>query len=149
MSFGIYLCIVGCGLIAISIVGIVFFQYTKYWHTANGRITVSELEKDKSENMYHPRIEYQYSVGGEEITANYLDSFDAVTRFKSSFARSQAQGICNKYPQGKNVLVFYNPQNPKQACLEPGPPWRLLVISLVPGILFLLGGVYLIYNPLQ
>jgi hypothetical protein len=41
--------------------------------------------------------------------------------------QSHAQDIVNKYPQGKSVTVYYNPQDPKVCVLEAGIKGQVLV----------------------
>jgi hypothetical protein len=43
-----------------------------------------------------------------------------------------------KYPLGREVEVYYSPDNPKETILEPHAPWNKMIILLSAGIGFLL-----------
>jgi hypothetical protein len=81
------------------------------WPSTLGVITDSRMERinvggggseDKSV------IGYRYQVGGTSY-ASY--------RVKAGFLPG-GQTLLNRYPVGKQVEVFYNPQNPNDAALE-------------------------------
>jgi hypothetical protein len=38
-------------------------------------------------------------------------------------SRDQAEAVLARYPQGSVVRVYYNPERPQEACLEPGEHW--------------------------
>jgi hypothetical protein len=84
---------------------------------------------------YHAKIHFKYSVKGKSFTSNNV-TFGQSTK--------GAGEIVNHYPIGKKIKVFYNPQDPKVAVLEPGVSMSSYLF-LGFGILFsLMGLIFLI-----
>lgn len=97
------------------------------WPTVSGKVTrVSVVAEERQEDgddgrnrittVYRPDVQYSYAVGGREFhssawkwgwTALYPDE-------------ESAKAPAAKYTAGANVPVFYNPEIPEQAILEPG-----------------------------
>lgn len=97
---------------------------TKYYPTASGRITASEVGSQSLDvshsageriRTYSIDIEYKYDVDEKRYTAKKRKWHEAQTSF-SAYHDSRAR----RYPKGKQVTVYYNPKNPSQAVLEPG-----------------------------
>jgi hypothetical protein len=87
------------------------------WPQAKGVITVSRLEVSyyRQRKAFRALIQYRYRVGDTSYSSAQL-SFN-----KYHAAPSAAwQGVLDTYPVGKPVDVFYDPQNPAFAILEPG-----------------------------
>lgn len=126
---------------------------TNHWPTASGRIVASRIEvkkgikqpgtASKRHDYYSPAIEYQYSVGGKEYTASKIEAYFGG---KTSYAAEwQANQVLTKYPEGKNVLVFYDPKDPSRACIEPGVPWKLVLPMSLFALLSVGVGIALIF----
>lgn len=49
--------------------------------------------------------------------------------------------LIEKYPEGKEVNVFYNPSSPNESTLEPGRKDGVLTVIIVMSLLFILGFV--------
>jgi hypothetical protein len=73
-----------------------------------------------------PRITYAYRVDGEELTG------DRVAYAPSGVKRSVAERRAAAYPD--EVLVWYDPANPRDAYLERHSP-RLGIVLVVCGLL--------------
>ena len=142
-------CLVFIGVgVGFSIYGYNVLQNAKAsaeWPAAKGIITVSEVTKHESTTgtgtnkrrtvTYHAKIHYKYSANGKSYTSNNV-----------TFGQSTegAGEIVNRYPIGKKVKVFYNPQDPKVAVLEPGVSMASYLF-LGFGILFtLMGFIFLV-----
>ena len=139
--------IVICSLMLIWAVSIILSSLkTSNWPTASGNIIRTSIEFEKGTkkpgsdapgtwDSYYPKIEYQYSVSGNEYRSSKVE---AIFSGKASCNTEwQAKKIIEKYPEGRNVLVFYDPKDPSRACLESGIPWRLVF----PIILFSFVGI--------
>lgn len=105
------------------------------WPAVAGKIMRSEVESYKervSANgtltaFYRPVIEYAYEVGGQEYRSSQI-------RLNATMAGAQrwAEGVTRKYPEGGDVNVRHDPDNPANAILEnPGSiSWYLMALAV-------------------
>lgn len=90
------------------------------WPTVLGRITRSEVERSESTDedgtsySYTPRIEYAYTVMGQNYTSKQV----VFGGFSGMGSPKKPQLVASKYPLNDSVTVFYNPANPHEAVLE-------------------------------
>ncbi|MDR3466012.1 MAG: DUF3592 domain-containing protein [Xanthobacteraceae bacterium] len=126
-------------------------QASASWPTAAGTITVSEAiafqntetddpGRETVTTQYRVDIAFTYKVGGQEYHSD---------TWKWGWTRiyggpEQPQAIAAAYPVGKRVQVFYDPNEPSTAVLEPGNPQGSLV-QLVFGLVFGLGGLVMLW----
>ena len=114
------------------------------WPTVEGLIISSEVYEgccgEYSEGWW-PEVSYGYSVGETAYVSDKVEILDVGDSSTSYFA----QQVILRYPVGKQVMVYYNPEDPSMAVLEPGIPDNhylfslfLAVIALAP-ILLILG----------
>lgn len=88
------------------------------WPTAEGVITESEVTKSEDAeggDSYKPEIAYQYTVENqrhESYTIKYGEN--------SYGSRGRAQTVADTYPVGRQVIVYYDPEQPGRSVLEPG-----------------------------
>lgn len=80
------------------------------WPTVTGRISFSWAVLDGE------RIKYDYAVGGHSYVGHHI-SWRAAGG--SSSADPTPQELAEKYPPGSAVTVFYDPNYPATAVLEP------------------------------
>ena len=116
------------------------------WPTTGGTILSHKLSRVKFKEFNGDfytitvvYIRYGYAVNGISRESSALNSLSINSIVIPSYPPSYA----NRYPVGKNVLVYYNPKNPAEAVLEPG----LVDISKAFGgysSLFLVVGVFFV-----
>ena len=98
---------------------------TRNWPSVNGEIIQSDAKSPDNDLL--PHIVFKYQVEGElHQTAM---QFPAGTQPMPEFSRSYLQ----KYPVASKVLIYYNPENPRQATLEPegsADIWMILAIGI-------------------
>ncbi len=102
---------------------------TKTWKTADGVITCSDMVADAWRPS--PIIEYNYEVGGRTYKADKV-----AAGWSNSLSDWE---MVKKYPYGHTVKVFYNPDNPRQATLEPGTARLGMLLTLMGVCLLFLG----------
>ncbi|WP_424629281.1 DUF3592 domain-containing protein [Bradyrhizobium sp. SYSU BS000235] len=98
------------------------------WPTVLGKITevgivAEERREDDADDartrtttVYRSDVQYAYAVGGREFHSNaWKWGWTALYPDEAS-----ARGPIAKYATGASVPVFYNPENPEEAILEPG-----------------------------
>lgn len=103
---------------------------TLKWPCVAGKIEESRINFG-SRDLF-PHIEFSYAIGEQNFRQQI--TFPADITPTQEFAKSYV----DKYPVGFLVQVYYNPGNPQDATLEPGPAegdWLILVIGLAMLIL--------------
>jgi hypothetical protein len=110
------------------------------WSEASGRIIESKLADTQLEangiKYYENDISYTYSAGNKTYTGKTLDFMEWAN---PAFIKELK---ATKYYKGKNLTVYYNPQKPEMAALEPGLKLKyfllpLIGLTIISGIIFL------------
>lgn len=107
------------------------------WPSTNGKITsrtmlaqrFKEYDGDYYQNI-DGYIRYEYRVDGK------LYSSTVVNSIRSQYYPYQT---VLKYPEGKDVLVYYHPRNPARALLEPGWVFSSKAIGFFPSLMIIAG----------
>ena len=104
------------------------------WPPTQGEITSSYISSSSDEDgtSYSADIEFKYVVNDRWLTGDVVNFGEY-----GSGNMSHAEGIVNRYPTRKIVTVYYNPEQPETAVLEPGLTWSSYFI-LFMGIIFLI-----------
>ena len=97
-------------------------QESLSWPAVSGTVTRSQVERRTETDSdghtdvdYKPTVRFTYSVEGVEYQGMRLQ-FGAPDYDKNS----EAQAQLDPFPVGKEVPVYYNPENPKLAVLLTG-----------------------------
>jgi len=113
-------------------------KQTFSWPSVEGKIIHSEMAQGtgggpsatSSTTVYWADIKYRYQVRGRTYRENAIrigiDTGEA--------DRNQAEERHARYPVNSTVTVYYNPDKPKEACLER--------VVDVPSFLYLLAGAF-------
>lgn len=121
-------------------------EAAKNWPTAEGKITFSELNRTRNNegaDMYSAMVEYDYVVDGNKYNSSGIKTLDGSTSSKSSVKKQ-----LRKYARGTRVTVYYDPEYPDIAVLEPGTGLLLGVLLKLP-LLFCVGAVLMVLNLLK
>ncbi len=107
---------------------------SRNWPCVEGRITESTVQVTRRHHStsYSPQVAYTYSVMGQAYFSTAVTI--GATRTFSSYAKVQAR--LAKYPLGQTVSVYYDPQQPAQATLEPGATggaWGTVLMGIITG----------------
>jgi hypothetical protein len=112
------------------------------WPTVSGTVVESKVihsttrHKGRTRESHSARVTYRYEVGGAELQGSRI-SF----RFGSS-SKSAAEATVEKYPEGSQVQVHHDPDDPSLACLEPGTgDWQWVPLAIAACAVLLGGGV--------
>jgi hypothetical protein len=105
---------------------------SKNWPSTRGVITASTLATDNSNNgtnssvTYGASVKYSYSVAGQPLTGTKVTFGDY-----STSNPAHANSVRGRYPRGREVVVYYDPEDPSYAVLERdiGGNWILLVVG--------------------
>ena len=100
------------------------------WPTAPGIVTDSQVimqYDDEGDRTYKAAITYRYDVDGLEYNGNRRSVIE------TNLSNSQnAEKIVSQFVPGSPVQVYYRPDDPQDAVLEPGTNTALFLILLLP-----------------
>jgi hypothetical protein len=115
--------------------GIILFQanQSKSWLAAQGVITDSSVESH-GKSSYGAKVVYDYTVNEKSFSGRRV-AFGSY-----NISRSGAQNIVNRYPKGKTVSVYYDPNNPQACVLEAGVKGQAWVWPGI-GLIVVLAGI--------
>lgn len=107
-------------------------QNSKNWPFVTGQVTEFEIRNRPADNSLIARIRYTYTVEGSSYTGTRFTLDNGETGIRQVARRLDA------YPQGHTITVYYNPDNPSQAVLEPGVSVNSLMITSMAYLFFVL-----------
>lgn len=112
------------------------------WPTTPGKITESKvvIESGNDSTTYRPHIVYRYAVDDLEI---FGDRVWLGVSYSSS-NRSEHQQVVTKYPVGKEVTVYYDPDDVFTSVLEPGVVFSSYLGMIISWVLLLIGSAALL-----
>jgi len=114
------------------------------WPTAEGRITGSRVERVKNggdgKATYTADITYDYALDGRTFEGDRVWFGDDYSASDTSAFRAAV----DRYPVGQAVQVHYDPAEPAESVLEPGPTWSGSALYLIGLGLMTLGGIILV-----
>jgi hypothetical protein len=95
------------------------------WPSTAGKITYSRSESRRvdKQTRYSPTVKYTYQAAGRRYVGSRISASDMHQK-----SLSGADKILRKYPTGGRVTVYYNPDDPAVAVLEPGMPKNVFVL---------------------
>ncbi|MFT5445609.1 MAG: hypothetical protein ACI9DC_000770 [Gammaproteobacteria bacterium] len=110
------------------------------WPSVSGTVTHSlvlqstetSFTSGTTNTMHGAQIKYQYQVGERRYRNDEVHVGGSLATSMPSYAQAQ------RYPQGADIDVFYNPDKPAQSCLEKSEQVSLLSMGI--GVLFLIVG---------
>lgn len=133
--YGIILLIVVFSGVAVTLWGwkiLVTSRKIGQWPTIEGRIVKSETN-GRGDHLL-PEIEFSYAVDNKPYTQrfDFPPDVDPMPELSASYVE--------KYPLGKKVTVYYNPENPSDATLETSlrGDWMILVLGMIVTVASLL-----------
>ena len=117
--------IVGLAITAFGWRGFQKGKANKQWPSITGQISSTTLASE--ENDLLPDIRFSYTIDDDHYEGRV--EFPPGTMPMPGFASTQIE----KHPVGSPVTVYYNPQQPEQATLEPGranDDWLILAMGI-------------------
>jgi hypothetical protein len=144
--------LIGLGVIAIAIGAVLYAvqlrqglraDASKKWPRASATVTASAVEKSPGHRWrYSAALQYSYRVGGKDYQSSRVFWGGNEGRQK------HMASVVETYPAGGKVRVFYDPDNPAEAVLDPIQHtgsrqvalYALAMITL--GLFTVTGGIY-------
>lgn len=111
------------------------------WPRAHGKMTVSGAASHTSRSkdqdghyrnytMYDPVVEYTYTVDGRELQGNQL---------AREVPSSTTMPDLSRYAVGSDVMVYYDPKDPKTAYLEVRVSTGAIMLCILGGVFTVVG----------
>jgi hypothetical protein len=114
------------------------------WPSTEGRITGSRVERVKNggdgKTTYTADITYDYALDGRTFEGDRVWFGDDYSASDASAFRAAV----GRYPVGQAVKVHYDPAEPAESVLEPGPTWSGSALYFIGLGLMTLGGIILV-----
>ncbi len=103
------------------------------WPSVRGRVISSGVdsyekrEDGRTTTLYTAAVEYAYQVHGVDYHSRQIN-----LGMTTAGSQAGAEKVAARYPQGAEVDVHYEPENPSNAALEnpTGYTWLLLGVAL-------------------
>lgn len=116
------------------------------WPTAEATIESSQVISRRSSSTtgtrsgrrYNPEIRFEFTVDGKPYTGDRVSFRD-----DHYGKREPAAEIAARYPVGSTVTVYYPPENPAEAVLEPTYDWSTYIPPGI-GLFFFVTGAFLL-----
>jgi len=117
---------VAFGLVFVAVGGVIGFfgvrtfqnaQASQEWPSVRGQVTQSQVGTHDSDGttMYSANVVYEYTVGDRSYVNDRIHFGEG-----SSSNPRPAHNMVAEYPVGASVDVYYSPDDPLNAVLEPG-----------------------------
>jgi hypothetical protein len=134
---------VGIAITAFGVYRLRIVRASAKWPTVTATVVSSDVEtRHRSGDAtgmrtergfeYLPRIAYEYSVDGVRHQSDRI-TFDDL-RFDNHIT---AKAIADRYASGSEVSVYYDPEQPGRAVLEPGLSWTAYLLPAFGVVLML------------
>lgn len=92
------------------------WQASQTWRMTKGRVIKSRVEVSGGDvTSVSPRVEYEYEVRGSLYQNDQIRAGDKYLSVRSD---QDAYRTIDRYPEGMEVKVYYNPENPTESTLE-------------------------------
>ena len=115
-------------------------EESKAWPATAGEITQAYIRESQTRDSdgymttsYYPEVRYLYDARGVAYTGEQISFGGAI-----GGSHQKAAEIVAQYPVGKNLTVYYNPNNPAEAVIERRIGSKLFLII---GAIFTVIGV--------
>jgi hypothetical protein len=136
----------GVFLIAFGMLALVLFLFsfrnckaTSAWPSTTGKILSSQVKEDSADDTATARVQYEYIVDEEIFTSKTIRAF-GIGKFNFAEPASRVKD----FPVGKEVTVYYNPENHSQSVLLHGLPdkWYIFIVGVC--VVFLTGAFIIV-----
>lgn len=134
---------VGAVAFACAVRGLRLGRASFNWPSTHGIVIDSHVVKSRSTKSgggtsYYPQVKYRFEVDGNEYEV------DVWTYHALEMSKKIAEEICERYSKGREVMVYYDPENPRHAVLKPGVNTGNYFICFVITILLAVVGLLII-----
>ena len=137
----------GIYVLGVAVDNVVLGINSKSWPTTDGTITSACIDSQPGSpgcgefpgeaESHQAKIKYQYQVNGVFYESKRLRF--GFNDFDIFFSLRAAQGQISEYFGGKTIKVYYHPQKPQVATLQPGLKLASVLFCLLGSIILMFG----------
>lgn len=120
-------------------------EVSEKWPTASGVVTHADISQYKNSDgnlMYAADINYEFIVDNKSYIG---DRVSLSSSGSSTSSLNSVKKILQTYPIDTDVTVYYDPELPNNAVLEPGADFFIYIIKYTPWI-FIFFGVLMLWQ---
>lgn len=143
-DFYILFLFVGLYFIGQGIKGLVFRLRSNQWLPTKGIIIKSDIGVVSTGQGYigkmYPILEYKYSVNGREYVSSRIYSSGILTW---NYKYRELNEIL--IPENKEISVYYDPKNPKIACIKKDD-YYVSISIIIFGLMFIFLVLFLVFK---
>lgn len=130
-------CGVGAATIALGLRQSARGKETRSWTRTQGRVAAAYVEEipapaEEGGTHYRPVVRYTYEARGRAHASEQVSV--GVSPVSTSTDRDEARRAVDPFPAGREVDVWFDPADPRQAVLVRGVPRSQVVIAVVIGV---------------
>ena len=133
--------IFGLALFFLFIKTLRFAVSSKNWPRVEGTIVSSDVAED--DEGYYPAISFSYTVDGVDYTSTSFNPNELVAR--SIMGKKAAENKIRTLPIGAPIKIYYKPDDPRKAVLEPGVTLGSFFFLAGAAMCFL---IFLLFTPI-
>jgi hypothetical protein len=129
-------------IILITISGLLNSLDSSGWPSVEGKITQSTVVAKRGSTRvgnsnrvsitHYPKVGYSFNVGKNEYTGNSIS-------FINHGGKKNAEAMIKRFPVGKTVPVFYDPDDPRWSALETHFEPGTLIFPIIGLVICLIG----------
>jgi len=118
LSVKLIILLVGVIVTYINLIEFDHYHDKKFWNKVKGEVVSFEIVGIKTRE---PEIDYSFNVNDSVYTGrtNLHTPLFGSRKYQEQTART----ISGNYQVGDSVMVYYNPENPKESALKIAPVW--------------------------
>ena len=115
-------------------------QLTSFSATATATVLEKRLERHETRNIdaresrysYEPVVKFRFEVRGQQFTSDNV--FPDTFIVGGNLGRLAAKAPLDKFQIDEETTAYFNPENPREACLIRRPSFFLYLVILLPMI---------------
>jgi len=115
----------------------------KLWETTNATLISTKLAYSHSDDStsYQAQAHYQYKVNGQVYNHDRVSLYSGFDNI-GSYQEKMAQILAQKLDNQQKITIYYNPDNPQNAIIDPEIRWEMMLFTGIFCVIF--GGVGLL-----
>lgn len=131
---------IGSFFVGWSMLSFILISLSKRWKPIKGKVLEADMESDGFlSGEYGYNLKYSYSVNNVEYYSTFIYASEILGRLGGNIFLIKK--MLKEFIPKKEIIVYYNPRNPKRACLKTNYGVHLIFFFGI-GLLFLLLGIF-------